>query len=35
MKKVIFLKKKQVTKETFTPPFLNHFSVSLNRKIVW
>ena len=31
-KKVIILKKIQVTVKTFTPPFLNHFSLSLNRK---
>ena len=35
MEKVIFLKKKQATKKTFVPPFFNHFSLKLNRKIVW
>ena len=32
MKKVIILRKIQVTMKTFAPPFFNHFSLSLNRK---
>ena len=32
MKKVIILKKIQATMKTFTAPFFNHFSLSLNRK---
>ena len=32
MKEVIILSKIQVPMTTFTPPFLNHFSLSLNRK---
>ena len=32
MKRVIILKKIQVTMKTFIPPFFNHFSLSLNRK---
>ena len=31
MKKVITLRKVQVTMNTFAPPFFNHFSLSLNR----
>ena len=32
MKKVIILKKIQVTTKSFPPPFFNHFSLSLNEK---
>ena len=32
MKKVIILRKIQAKRKTFTPPFFNHFSLSLNRK---
>ena len=32
MKKVIILRKIQVTMKTFAPPFFIHFSLSLNRK---
>ena len=32
MKKVIILKKIQVTMKTFATPFFNHFSLSLSRK---
>ena len=32
MKKVIILKKIQVTLKTFAPTFFSHFSLSLNRK---
>ena len=32
MKRVIILKKIQVTMKTFISPFFNHFSLSLNRK---
>ena len=32
MKKVIILKKIQVTTKTFVPPFFNNFSLSMNRK---
>ena len=32
MKKVIILKKMQVTMKAFAPLFLNHFSLILNRK---
>ena len=32
MKRVIILKKRHVTMKTFTPPFINHFRLSLNRK---
>ena len=32
MKKVIVLKKIQVTMKTFAPQFSNHFTLSLNRK---
>ena len=32
MKKMIILKKIQVTMKTFATPFLNHFSLSLSRK---
>ena len=32
MKKMIILKKIQVTMKTFAPPFFNNFSLSLNRK---
>ena len=35
MKKVIFLRKIQVTMKTFTPPFFIHFILNLNRKNVW
>ena len=36
MKKVIFLKKRQVmTIKAFAPPLFNHFRLSQNRKIVW
>ena len=32
IKKVIILKKMQVTMKTSTPPLFNHFNLSLNRK---
>ena len=32
MKKVIILRKIQVTVKAFAPPFFNHFSLSLNKK---
>ena len=32
MKKVIILKKIQVTMKTFAPPFFNHFSLRVNGK---
>ena len=32
MTKVIILRKMQVTMKTFTPPFVNHFSLNMNRK---
>ena len=32
MKKVIILRKIQVTMKTFAPPFFNQFSLNLNRK---
>ena len=32
MKKVIILKKIQVTLKSFAPPFFNYFSLSINRK---
>ena len=32
MKKLIILKKIHMTMKTFAPPFLNHFSLSLNKK---
>ena len=32
MKKMISLRKLQVTMKTFVPPFFNHFSLNLNRK---
>ena len=34
MKKVIILRKIQLTINTFAPPFFNHFSLNLNRKKV-
>ena len=34
MRKVIILRKIQVTMKTFTPPFFNHFSLSLKKKRV-
>ena len=32
MKRLIILRKMQVTMKTFAPPFFNYFSLSLNRK---
>ena len=32
MKKMIILRKIQVTMKIFAPPFFSHFSLSLNRK---
>ena len=32
MKKVIILKKRQVSMETFAPPYFNHFNLNLNKK---
>ena len=32
VKKMIILRKIQVTMKIFAPPFFNHFSLSLNRK---